>query len=76
LQGYAFEELVAEIGNCFLCSDLGLTPNFEQSAAYIDSWLRAMKVDARAIFHAAAQAQKAVDFVRSLTEPKAQDAAA
>lgn len=61
---YAFEELVAEIGNCMLCASLGLTPDFLQSAAYIESWLAALKKDKRFIFKAASEAQKAVDFLR------------
>lgn len=35
LSGY-----VAELGNVILCTHLGLTPDFEQSAAYVESWLR------------------------------------
>ena len=26
-----------------LCTHLGLTPDFEQSAAYVESWLKALK---------------------------------
>jgi antirestriction protein ArdC len=38
--GYAMEELVAEIGAAFLCSDLGITPEIrEDHAGYIASWL-------------------------------------
>jgi len=62
-KAYAFEELVAEIGNCLLCATLGLTPDFAQSGAYIDGWLRAMKEDTRTIFRAASEAQKATDFI-------------
>jgi len=66
-KAYAFEELVAEIGNCLICATLGLTPDFQQSGAYIEGWLRAMKEDNRAIFRAASEAQKALDFVQGLT---------
>lgn len=62
-KAYAFEELIAEIGNCMLCVTLGLSPDFAQSGAYIDGWLSAMKEDKRAIFRAASEAQKAVDFI-------------
>ena len=72
---YAFEELVAEIGNCLICATLGLTPDFQQSGAYIEGWLRAMKEDNRAIFRAASEAQKALDFVQGLTEAPQQVAA-
>lgn len=60
---YAFEELVAEIGACFLSLQLGLTPDFEQSAAYVESWLKALKSEKDMIFRASAEAQKAVDFI-------------
>ena len=62
-QAHAFEELVAEIGNCMLCAWLGLEPEFDQSAAYVDGWLKALKEDNRAIFRAASEAQKAVDYI-------------
>jgi len=65
-KAYAFEELVAEIGNCLLCADLGLTPDFQQSGSYIYGWLRTMKEDNRAIFRAASEAQKAVELILTL----------
>ena len=34
-KAYAFAELVAEIGNCMLCAQLGLEPEFDQSTAYV-----------------------------------------
>jgi len=49
-KAYAFEELVAEIGNCMLCAQIGMEPEFDQSAAYVEGWLEAMKEDSRAIF--------------------------
>lgn len=66
-EGYAQEELVAELGSAFLCADLGITPEIrDDHAAYIDSWLEVLKQDKRAIFSAAAHAQRAVDFLSSL----------
>ncbi|MDT1064182.1 zincin-like metallopeptidase domain-containing protein [Paracoccus sp. CPCC 101403] len=64
-KAYAFEELIAEIGNCMLCAQLGLVPDFGQSAAYVESWLRALQDDKRMIFKAATEAQKAADFLLS-----------
>lgn len=64
---YAFEEMVAEITACFLCSDLEITAELRQeSAAYIDDWLFAMRSDIRLIFSAAAKAQAAADFLHGL----------
>ena len=62
-KAYAFEELIAELGNCMVCAQLGLMPDFDQSAAYIESWLRALKDDKRLIFKAASEAQKAADLL-------------
>lgn len=62
-EAYAFEELVAEIGACFLGAKIGVAPEFGQSAAYVEGWLEALKEDKRAIFRAASEAQKAADFV-------------
>jgi len=66
-KAYAFEELVAEIGNCMLCAQIGVEPGFDQSAAYVEGWLEAMKEDSRAIFRAASEAQKAVDYIMDRT---------
>ncbi len=62
-KAYAFEELIAEIGNCMTCASLGLTPDFDQSAAYLKSWLHALADDKRLIFKAASEAQKAADWL-------------
>ncbi len=68
--GYAMEELVAEIGAAFLCADLGITPETrEDHAAYIASWLKALRNDKRAIFTAASHAQKAADHLHGY-QPK------
>lgn len=66
-EGYAMEELVAELGAAFLAADLGLeaAPRADH-AAYIASWLTVLKSDKRAIFSAAAHAQRAVDFLMAM----------
>ena len=65
-EGYAIEELVAELGAAFLCADLDLTlePR-EDHAAYLANWLGVFKTDNRAIF-AASHAQRAADFINGL----------
>jgi antirestriction protein ArdC len=66
-EGYAREELVAELGAAFLCADLGIEgEEREDHAAYLASWLKVLKDDKRAIFQAAAHAQRAADFLNSL----------
>lgn len=66
-EGYAKEELVAELGACFLGAKLGFEPvTKEDHAAYIQSWLTVLKNDKRFIFQAASHAQKAVEYVTGL----------
>ena len=70
--GYAREELVAELGAAFLAADLEITPEVQPDhAAYIATWLKALKDDKRLIFSAAAHAQRAVDYLHSL-QPQAE----
>ena len=66
-EGYAREELVAELGAAFLCADLAITPEVRADhAAYIASWLKALQDDKRLIVTAAAHAQRAADFLHGL----------
>ncbi|MDQ6482170.1 zincin-like metallopeptidase domain-containing protein [Dyadobacter sp. LHD-138] len=66
-EGYAKEELVAEIGSCYLSALLGIEPMPEEKhAAYLQSWLKAINNDKRLIFAAASYAQKAVEYVQGL----------
>lgn len=69
-EGYAEEELVAELGAAFLSADLelSLTPR-EDHASYIAHWLTVLKNDKRAIFRAAAHAQRAADFLHRQQQP-------
>ena len=71
-EAYAFEELIAELGAAFLCSSLGLEnePRIDH-AQYINSWLRVLKGDKKAIFTAASASQKAVDFLDAFQPPEA-----
>jgi antirestriction protein ArdC len=75
-ESYAMEELVAELGAAFLCSDLGLpTDPRKDHSPYIASWLRALKNDKRAIFTAAAKAQEAIDWMNKRTDHDLEEAA-
>ncbi len=75
-EGYAEEELVAELGAAFLCADLelSLSPR-EDHASYIAHWLTVLKNDKRAIFRAAAHAQRAADFLHGFQPPAQREAA-
>ena len=61
---YSQEELVAELGAAYLSSLTGiLNASIENTVAYINGWLVALKNDKRFIVQASGQAQKAVDFI-------------
>ena len=75
--GYAKEELVAELGAAFLCADLELKlEDRNDHAAYIGSWLQVLRNDKRAIFTAAAHAQRAVDYLHGRQKSEVSEAAA
>ena len=61
---YAAEELVAELSAAFTCARLGIsaTPRPDH-AAYLASWLRVLRADSSALFHAASKAQAASDYL-------------
>ena len=64
-EDYSKEELVAEIGSAMLSSVAGLNTEktFNNSVAYLQSWLRVLKNDPRMIVSAASKAEKAVDYI-------------
>ena len=66
---YAFEELVAEIGAAFLCSDMGVSNDEPRTdhAQYLKGWLEILKASDQHIFSAAAQAGKATEYLNELT---------
>jgi antirestriction protein ArdC len=64
---YAEEELVAELGAAFLCSQLGVSVSVRSDhAQYLEQWLKVLKSDAKAIFRASAQASRAVAYLEGL----------
>ena len=74
---YAFCELVAEIACCFVSSEIGIPESrrLTNHAAYVQSWLNAMKSDSSFVFKASTQASKTTDFILSFakqpeTEPE------
>lgn len=61
---YSKEELVAEFGSAFLCAEAGISPAvLDNQTAYIQGWLKALKNDNKLLISAAAQAQKAADYI-------------
>ncbi|WP_312367049.1 ArdC family protein [Ensifer sp.] len=72
-EGYAKEELLAELGSVFLAADLGLAiePR-DDHVAYIAWWLKSLKNDKRLVFQMAAHAERAVTFLHRL-QPGAEE---
>lgn len=63
-EDYSREELTAELAAAMLCGVSAISPpTIEQSAAYIASWLRALKADPRMLVSAAGRAQRAADYI-------------
>ncbi len=61
---YCKEELIAEMGAAFLCGHAEISERtVDNSVAYLNGWLGKLKRDKTLLVHAAAQAQKAVDFI-------------
>lgn len=70
---YSKEELVAEMTAAFLCYESGIIdPTIDNSAAYISNWLKVLRNDPKFVVSAAAQAQKAADFILD-RKPESQD---
>jgi antirestriction protein ArdC len=71
---YSQEELVAEFGASMLCGVSGIEQStIENSAAYIQGWLKVLKNDKKLLVHAAAQAQRAADFILNIHPEDQQD---
>ena len=71
-QTYAREELVAEIGSMFISCAAKIPQSeevFQNHASYVDSWLECIKDDPNAIFKAAADANRAVDYILAGINP-------
>jgi len=65
---YCKEELIAEMGAAFLCGQAEIAERtIDNSAAYIKGWLTQLQNDKMLIVQAAAQAQKAADFILGRT---------
>lgn len=71
-EDYSKEELVAEMSAAMLCGRVGIENiTIENSAAYIQSWLRKLKDDKKFVVQAAGLAQRAVDYMLGVTYEKA-----
>jgi len=61
---YSFEEIVAEMSAAYLCAEAGISPAvIDNEAAYIQGWLKKIRSEKRLVVIAAAQAQRAADYI-------------
>ena len=61
---YSHEELIAELGGAYLCAEAGISNLvLENQAAYVSGWLKKCRDDRKLLIHAAAQAQRAADYI-------------
>jgi antirestriction protein ArdC len=66
-EGYSKEELVAELTSAFCCATVALDNSLiDDSASYIHGWLSVLKADPKVLVYAAAQAQKATDYIKGI----------
>jgi antirestriction protein ArdC/phage/plasmid primase-like uncharacterized protein/tRNA G10 N-methylase Trm11 len=72
-QGYAKEELRAEIASMILGAEIGTGHDPGQHAAYVGSWIKALQEDPLEIFRAAADAEKIQDYVLALEQQQVQE---
>jgi antirestriction protein ArdC len=73
-KNYAREELIAEMGAAYLCGISGIAhATIENSAAYIQGWRDSISKDSRLVVMAAAQAQKAVNYILDKQEGEDQE---
>jgi antirestriction protein ArdC/phage/plasmid primase-like uncharacterized protein len=71
-EGYAKEELRAEIASMILGDELGIGHDPSQHAAYVGSWIKALNDDSMEIFRAAADAEKIQNYVLSFEQVQEQ----
>jgi antirestriction protein ArdC len=68
---YSKEELIAEMGAAFLCAEHGIDSTLENSAAYLQGWIKALKGDSSLAISAAGAASKAANFILGKTTTEA-----
>lgn len=62
-EDYSFEELVAELTSAYLCARNGIDNTLENSSAYIQHWLRALKDDKTMLMKASGRAMAAAEYI-------------
>lgn len=70
---YAKEELRAELSSYFMADKVGIQHDPGQHAAYVKSWIKALKEDKNEIFRAAKDAEKITDYVLQLDQDRTKE---
>lgn len=73
---YGREELIAEMTSAFLAAESGIVTTQNNSAAYLDNWMRTIREDVRAVVVAAGKAQKAANYILDREHETTQEMAA
>jgi len=60
---YSFEELVAELTSAYLCARIGTNNTMQNSSAYVQHWLKALREDKLMLLKASGKAMAAVESI-------------
>jgi antirestriction protein ArdC/phage/plasmid primase-like uncharacterized protein len=72
-EGYAKEELRAEIASMIIGDELGIGHDPGQHAAYVGSWIKSLQDEPLEVFRAAADAEKIHDYVLAFEHKQVQE---
>ncbi|WP_417519310.1 zincin-like metallopeptidase domain-containing protein [Marinobacter sp.] len=72
-EGYAKEELCAEIASMILGDELGIGHDPDQHVAYVDSWIKVLQDDPLEVFRASANSEKVHDYVLAFEQTQIQE---
>lgn len=67
---YSREELIAEMASCFVAAQVGISPEIDNSAAYLKGWIAALRGDSKLAIKAASAANKAAAFIMGIQAGK------
>lgn len=74
-EGYAFEELIAELASCFLNASLGIDYTQMRHAEYLSSWLNALKAKPKLLWKTASKAKEAFDYLMEFSKEEEKEQA-
>lgn len=67
-KAYALEELVAELGSCFLSSKYEINMSETKNVEYLNSWISAIKEKPYILFSMASHASKSTNYLQNLAK--------